>query len=256
MGLSMTTSISSSRHAKDIFTYAAIAVGAIVVLPLIAGLAFGLRFLIPVLLVGLVVGFAVSPACRRWFMAEAETESRYQGMVLPISGLLLSPSHSWARIESNGCAEVGVDDLVQRVLGPVKAIELPAVGTRVEKGAPLFSMVCEGRRLDVKAPLGGVVSGINDAVAACPSLVNQGPYGKGWIVRLAETNEAQERSSLKRGTAMRGWFRGEVDRMMFILTAKVAGMPAMNDGGTLVADLSAQIDTATWNELKAALFEG
>jgi hypothetical protein len=44
--------------------------------------------------------------------------------------------------------------------------------------------------------------------------------------------------------------------MMLILTAKVAGVPAMNDGGTLVADLSAQIDTATWNELKAALFEG
>lgn len=256
MGLSMTTSISSSKHARDVFTYVAAMVGAVVALPLIAALAFGLRFLIPVLLVGLVVAFAVKPAFRRWFMNEADAESRYQGMLVPMGDLWVSPTHAWARIERSGCADVGVDDLVQRVLGTVKAIELPAVGTRVEQGAPLFSVVCEGRRLDIKAPLGGVVSGTNDAVAASPSLVNQGPYGKGWVVRLAEVNERKGHASLKRGTAMRRWFREDVDRLMFILTAKIAGVPAMNDGGTLVADFSAQIDMATWTELKSALFEG
>ena len=248
----MTVSISGSNHAKDIFNHVAIAFGAIVALPLIAVLAFGLRFLIPVLIVGLIVGFVVSPAFRRWFADEAQ--GTYQGVLLPLSGLWVSPTHSWARIESNGCADVGVDALVPRVLGKVTTIELPAVGTRVEQGAPLFSVVSEGRRLHIKAPVSGVVSGINDAVAANPSLVNQGPYG--WVVRLAEVSKTTERSLLKQGAAMRRWFREDVDQMILILTGKVAGVATMNDGGTLVADLSAQIDPATWDKLKSALFGG
>jgi len=157
-------------------------------------------------------------------------------------------------MESNGRADVGVDDLVPRLLGKVMSIELPAIGTQVEQGAPLFSVVSEGRRLHIKAPVSGVVSGINDAVAANPSLVNQGPYA--WVIRLAEVSKTTERSLLKRGAAMRSWFREDVDRMMLILTGRVAGLATMNDGGTLVADLSSQIDPATWDKLKSALFGG
>jgi glycine cleavage system H protein len=250
----MTVSISGSNRAKDIFNHVAIAFGAIVALPLIAVLAFGLRFLIPVLIIGLIVGFVASPGFRRWFAEEADTESKYQGVLLPLTGLWVSSTHSWARIENDGRADVGVDDLVPRVLGTVKSIELPAVGTHVEQGAPLFSVVSEGRRLDIKAPVSGVVSGVNDAVAANPSLVNQGPYG--WVVRLAEASKTTERSLLKHGAAMRRWFREDVDRMMLILTGRVAGVATMNDGGVLISDLSAQIDAATWDKLKSTLFEG
>jgi glycine cleavage system H lipoate-binding protein len=251
----MTISISSRRRAKEILTYVAVAVGTVVVLPLLAVLAFGLRFLLPILIVGLVIALVVSPAFRRRFITEAETDSKYQGVLVPMSNLWVHPNHSWARLEGGGSADVGVDDLVQKVLGRVKAIEMPVVGTRVEQGVTLFSIVCEGRRLDIKAPLGGVVSEINDDVAARPSLVNEGPYGKGWVVRLADANKTKERRVLTHGVAARCWFKGEVDRMMLILTGNVGGLPALNDGGTLVADLSAQIDPATWDQVKSALFE-
>lgn len=254
MGPSMTISISRG-HAKEILTYAAVAAGTIVVLPVLAVLAFGLRFLIPILIVGLIVALVVSPAFRRRFVDEADTESRYLGLLVPTSRLWLHPNHSWARIERGGTADVGVDDLVQKVLGGVKSIAVPTVGTRIEQGATLFSLVREGRRLDIKAPLSGVVSEINAEAAACPSRVNEGPYGKGWVVRLSSANVAKECFLLQHGSAMRRWFKGEVDRMMLMVTGTVAGLPAMNDGGTLVADLSAQIDTATWDKIKAALFE-
>jgi glycine cleavage system H protein len=239
--------------AKNSLLYLGLAIAVVVAVPLLAGLAYGVRLLIPVLIVAALVAIAVSPALRRWFMAEADNSTQYHGLTIPPVSYYVHPAHGWAKPESQGSATVGADALAVAALGSVFSVESPPVGTRVEQGQSLFTLSCGNRRLEVKAPISGVVSDVNREVASKSALVKDSPYGAGWVVWLEEVNFSAERSQLKNGSAIRAWFRSEVDRLTEALGAPQAA-PTMADGGVLASDLSPHIDDAKWDEIAGKFF--
>jgi glycine cleavage system H protein len=251
----MTRSETAKRVAKSSLLYLGLGVAVVLAVPVLAGLAFGLRFLIPLLIVAALVGLAVSPALRRWFMGQADGSTHYHGLLLPTASLWLHPTHSWVRREGTAGAMVGADALLHSALGAGTTVDAPAVGTRVEQGERLFSIARGKRRLDIKAPVGGNIAEINAAVVADPTIAKGSPYGSGWVVRLdglEESDWSRQRARLVGGSFVRQWFRSEVDRLALILSPASAG--AMADGGVLVGDLSAHIDDAKWSELERDLF--
>ena len=249
----MTRSQSVKTLAKNSLLYLGLAVAVVVAIPLLAGLAYGVRVLIPLLIVAALVAIAVSPALRRWFMAEADNSTVYHGLTIPPVSYYVHPAHGWAKAETQGSATVGVDALALAALGSVVSVESLPIGSRVEQGQSLFTLCCDKRRLEVKAPVSGVVSDVNREAMAKPALVKDSPYGAGWVVWLEGVHFSGERSRLTNGSALRTWFKSEVDRFTLALGARRAS-PTMADGGVFASDLSAQIDDAKWNEIASEFF--
>jgi len=94
--------------------------------------------------------------------------------------------HEWARLEG-GVVTVGITSYATDQLGDVVFVELPEVGRKVE-AAKTFGVVEAVKTVsDLFAPLGGEVVEVNTALADNPALVNQEPFGEGWMIRLRPT---------------------------------------------------------------------
>ncbi len=92
--------------------------------------------------------------------------------------------HEWMRIEGKE-AVVGITHFAQNALGDVVFVELPAVGTAVAKGQA-FGVVESNKSVsDLFAPVAGRVLAVNQTLRDEPQLVNQEPYGAGWMIRIA-----------------------------------------------------------------------
>ncbi len=99
-------------------------------------------------------------------------------------GLKYTKEHEWAKVEG-GRARVGITDYAQRELGDVVFVELPKVGTRLRQMQPFGVVESVKAVSDLFAPLSGGVVEVNTALADRPDLVNQDPYGEGWMVVIA-----------------------------------------------------------------------
>jgi glycine cleavage system H protein len=98
--------------------------------------------------------------------------------------LRYTKDHEWLRLEGSR-GTVGITDFAQDALGDVVFVELPTVGTALEQGQT-FGVVESNKTVsDLFAPVGGEVVEVNDELRARPELVNQDPYGGGWMIRLA-----------------------------------------------------------------------
>ncbi|MEU2134818.1 glycine cleavage system protein GcvH [Streptomyces sp. NPDC018352] len=99
-------------------------------------------------------------------------------------------SHEWARAEGNGESLVGLTDHRLKRMGDVVYVELPNVGDTVEIGGACAVAESVKEAGDVYAPLSGDIVAVNSALADSPELLNNQPYGEGWIVRIKASNEA------------------------------------------------------------------
>jgi len=238
----MTHADAAKKLAKNALLYLGLTVAMMAAIPLLACLVYCVRLLVPLLIVAAIVALAVSPTFRRWFMGEADSSSRYRGVVYPAASLWVHPAHGWASVDRAGATSIGIDTLALTALGTLTAVRLPEIGTYVKQGQTLFSLVHGERRLEVKAPLSGRVTGVNQRVVDQPTLISERPYGSGWVVRIEPDALDQEKASLRHGSTMRRWWRGEVERFSQRL------------GGALNADVSRRIDDAKWLELASELF--
>jgi glycine cleavage system H protein len=98
--------------------------------------------------------------------------------------LRYTKDHEWLRVE-NGDGVIGITDFAQDALGDVVFVELPAVGAVLARGQT-FGVVESNKTVsDLFAPLAGRVIAVNQVLRDEPELVNQDPYGAGWMIRLS-----------------------------------------------------------------------
>jgi glycine cleavage system H protein len=99
-------------------------------------------------------------------------------------GLLYGRSHEWVRSDG-GAVVVGITHYAQDQLGEVVFVELPEVGTGVEAGDELGTLESVKAVSEFLAPVAGEVLEINERLEDEPNLVNQDPYGDGWLVKMS-----------------------------------------------------------------------
>ena len=97
--------------------------------------------------------------------------------------LKYADTHEWVRVE-NGTATVGVTDHAQAELTDVVFVELPDVGRMLSAGEACAVVESVKTASDINTPVAGEVVDINAALADTPSLVNDEPYGGGWIFKV------------------------------------------------------------------------
>jgi glycine cleavage system H protein len=103
------------------------------------------------------------------------------------------PEHDWARIE-DAEAIFGISWYAQDALGEVVFYEPPEVGSQASKDEAYAEVESVKAVSDVYAPLSGEIVAVNKAVADTPELINEDPYGDGWLVRvkLSDPSEAEQ----------------------------------------------------------------
>jgi glycine cleavage system H protein len=106
--------------------------------------------------------------------------------------LKYTKEHEWIRTEDDGSVTIGVTDYAQDQLGDIVFVELPEVGEDpVTKDSPFAVVESVKAVSDVYAPLSGLVAEVNDELPNSPEVINEDPYGDGWMVRMKPT-EADE----------------------------------------------------------------
>jgi len=100
------------------------------------------------------------------------------------SDLRYTKSHEWVRAAQDGAVEIGITDHAQSALGDLVFVEVPEAGRSVKAGEASAVVESVKAASDVYSPVSGKVIARNDQLASQPELLNQDPYGAGWMFRV------------------------------------------------------------------------
>ncbi len=116
--------------------------------------------------------------------------------------LLYTSEHEWLRRpgEAEGSVRVGITHYAQDALGDIVYVSLPEVGQSIDAGSTCGELESTKSVSDVYAPVNGEVVARNDSLDATPELVNNDPYGGGWLFEVVPSDPAQLDGLLDAGT--------------------------------------------------------
>ena len=105
--------------------------------------------------------------------------------------LKYTKSHEWVRREADGSVTIGITEHAQELLGDMVFVELPESGRAVAAEEDCAVVESVKAASDVYAPIAGEVTEVNSALEDSPEIVNQDPYGDGWLFRMTPADEAE-----------------------------------------------------------------
>lgn len=97
--------------------------------------------------------------------------------------LRYTKEHEWVKLEGN-TAVIGITDYAQHELGDIVFVEVETIGKQLEAGAVFGTVEAVKTVSDLFLPVGGIITELNPALANSPDLVNNDPYGEGWMVKM------------------------------------------------------------------------
>jgi len=168
------------------------------------------------------------------------------GFQLP-EGLHYHRGHTWARVLDGETVTVGMDDFARRLVGPARAVRLPAVGTWLRQGEMGFRVDTDGRSAGLIAPVEGEVIAVNDDLRAHPQFATEDPYGRGWVLKVRSAGLTSSMRSLFSGSLARRWMedaRAGLDLRLMALSGSV-----LQDGGEPVPDYAQHVPADEWKRL-------
>ncbi len=119
---------------------------------------------------------------------------KVEGYEIP-EGLYYSKAWFWVKLEG-GKAKMGVTDYAQKQLREIVFVELPDAGGSVKAGEPFGSVESVKAVSDLVAPLSGSIDEVNQEIKTKPELLNEDPFGKGWLLVITPGNLDSELSAL------------------------------------------------------------
>lgn len=98
--------------------------------------------------------------------------------------LKYTKSHEWIKLEEDGSIRMGITDHAQDLLGDMVYVEQPEAGTEIEAEEACAVVESVKAASDIYGPVSGEIIESNEALADTPELVNNDPYGDGWLIRI------------------------------------------------------------------------
>lgn len=171
-------------------------------------------------------------------------------------GVFFSKYHTWAHLEKNGEATVGLDDLLIHITGEVKLVTFKNMGDQIKKGELLAKIKHNGYSLDVLSPVTGEIISTNKALNKNPELVKLDPYQQGWIYSLKPTNWKTETNSYYLAEDATSWAISELERFkdfLAVSSEKTEQQPlgvVMQDGGEIIEKPLANMPKEVWDDFQ------
>ncbi len=114
--------------------------------------------------------------------------------------LMYSKDHEWVKVEGD-LVVVGITDYAQNALHEITFVELPEVGSTVEANVECGLVESMKASSDIFSPVSGEVAEVNTKLEDAPELVNEDPYGKGWMMKIKPSNLDEDLKALMDATA-------------------------------------------------------
>ena len=118
--------------------------------------------------------------------------------------------HMWVKVEGNK-AICGLTDFAQKLAGEISFIELPEEGDEVEKDSVIGSYETGKWLGKIYAPVSGEITKVNEDVDDDPAIINEDPFGKGWLFEI-EMSDPSELDSLMKGEDAKNWLLSEIEK--------------------------------------------
>lgn len=125
--------------------------------------------------------------------------------------LYYNEEHSWAKVEGSK-VRVGMTDFFQREAGDIVFVDLPDEGDEVTQGEVCGKIQSRKWIGKLVAPVSGEVVELNEDLEDDPTLINQDPYGKGWILVIEATSLESELKNLMHGDAVKAFIEREIKK--------------------------------------------
>jgi len=171
-------------------------------------------------------------------------------------GVFHSQNHTWAFMERNGEAKVGLDDLLLHITGEVKVRSLKKLGENVNKGDLLLEIDQNGKMLKVFSPISGKIMNTNDSVGKNPEILNEDPYGNGWIYKIKPVNWKIETNDYLLAEETIEWSKKELERFKDFLAESVKKYSPdqstiiLQDGGELRDNTLSELPEEVWKDFQ------
>lgn len=173
------------------------------------------------------------------------------GFKVPTS-IYLHRGHAWVALETCGRVRIGLDDFSQKVFGPADEIRLPSPGEEFQRDHAALTLVRQGKKAPVLAPLDGVVEVVNPRVRQRAAQAHDDPYGEGWLCVVTPTNLKPDLENLLFGQRNAAWIENEAQRLLDMLESSVG--VTLTSGGTVIADIYGLYPQLQWERLVQEFF--
>ena len=171
-------------------------------------------------------------------------------------GLYYSKNHTWMYMEKAGTAKVGIDDLLLHITGEVKFNHLKNPGELISKGDLLTEINQNGKLLRIFSPVSGKIMNLNATINENPGMLNEDPYGKGWIYKIKPSNWIGEAKTCYFAEEATNWSANELERFKDFLAVSMknyASEPSMvilQDGGELCDHSLSAYSEEIWKDFE------
>ncbi len=175
---------------------------------------------------------------------------------LPISTQIIERyfhrGHSWVLVQSTKEVLAGIDDFSQRFIGKLGDIDLPQTGSVVRQGEIMATMKHGDKSLPAVAPVSGIILEVNTRLKETPSIINDSPFEKGWIVKIAPKDLTLELRNLFKGVTADRWQEAVRAHLIHWFSPRLGIV--MQDGGEIVDTISDLTNDEEWRILVDEFF--
>jgi glycine cleavage system H protein len=175
----------------------------------------------------------------------------YLGLRIP-KGIFHSINHCYAYLEKSGYASLGADNLLLHFTGEVEFSALKGNGEFLQKGEA-FAILRQGdKQIHLRSSVSGKIHMINELLTENPSLINEDPYGKGWMIKVLPHDWIGDTSGYYYGNGTVQFIENEISRFREFLSMNTfnQSMPVLMDGGVLKDQALREFSPSVWHEFE------
>ena len=171
-------------------------------------------------------------------------------------GMFYGRNHTWMFMERTGDATIGLDDLLLHITGEVKLSNMKKPGDMISKGELLTEIDQNGKLLTIVSPVSGKILNTNALLNENPGMLNEDPYGKGWIYKIKPTNWIADVKSCYFAEEATNWSENELVRFKDFLSwtmknnSPETSMVVLQDGGELCDHSLSALPNETWKDFQ------
>lgn len=173
------------------------------------------------------------------------------------AGLYYDKSHTWVYMEKNGNVKIGLDDFLIKVTGPLTKVSLKKPGETIQKGSPALTIIQDGKKLSINAPVTGKIVTQNEEIKESTFSLNSSPYYNGWIYTIEPTNWLADNRFLLMAEKYKEWLHNEFTRLKDFFSVKRMSVQldyapiVLQDGGEIKENILADLSPEVWEDFQA-----
>ena len=195
------------------------------------------------------------------YVGKMQAEKTLNEAVLDFpGGVFYDKSHTWVFMEKDGTVKVGIDDFLQHVTGDYTGIIMKEPGEKLSKNQPAVTLINDGKKINIYAPVSGTIKEINEDLVDFPSLINNSPYAWGWIYAMEPSNWFREIGFLNMADSYKEWIKKEFIRLKDFLASinqnqMLTGQLVYQEGGELKDHVLHDFDPKVWEEFQTRFID-